>query len=118
MARENFVLKTLIEKGEVVWKPHGNSMTPKIDSGDQVIVKKVSEKQLRVGDIVYAKVKGNYYLHLLTAIDKSKNRYMISNNHGHDNGWVNSDNIFGICVKVKEKVILSDEELNKRQEIK
>ena len=106
MIRENFVLKTLLEKGEVVWKPHGNSMVPKINSGDQVVVKKVSAQAVRVGDAVYAKVKGSYYLHLLSAIDQSKGRYQISNNHGHVNGWVTADNIFGVCVQVKDKIIL------------
>ena len=38
MVRENFVLKTLLEKGEVTFKPHGNSMTGRINSGDQVVV--------------------------------------------------------------------------------
>jgi hypothetical protein len=114
MARENFVLKTLLEKGEVTWKPHGNSMTPKIDSGDQVVVKKVPASACRVGDAVYAKVKRNYYLHLLSAIDKTQNRYQISNNHGHVNGWVNAENVYGLCIKVKDKVIISDEELLKR----
>jgi signal peptidase I len=114
MARDNFVLKTLLEKGVVTFKPHGNSMTPKIDSGDQVIVKKVSAKALRVGDAVYAKVKGSYYLHLLSAIDESQGRYQISNNHGHVNGWVNADNIFGVCVEVKDAVVLSDEAIEKR----
>jgi len=114
MTRKNFILDTLLEKGEVTWKPTGNSMTPKIDSGDQVTVKKVSIAALRAGDIVYAKVKGSCYLHLLSAIDKD--RYQISNNHGHVNGWTSADKVFGVCVKIKEKIILSDEEIKKRLE--
>jgi signal peptidase I len=114
MARDNFVLKTLLADGIVVWSPHGNSMTPKINSGDEVVIKKVEAKALRTDDIVYAKVKGNYYLHLLSAIDETKGRYQISNNHGHVNGWVSADNVFGVCVKVKEKILISDEDLKKR----
>src|SRR5579885_1985249 len=114
MARRNFVLETLLEKGEVSWKPHGNSMTPKIESGDSVRVKKADPKALRVGDAVYAKVKGNYYLHLLSAIDETKGRYQISNNHGHVNGWVTADNVFGVCVQIKEKIILTDQQLADR----
>lgn len=114
MSRKNFVLDTLLEKGEVVWKPRGNSMTPKIDSGDQVAIKKVPASACRIGDIVYAKVKSNYYLHLLSAIDETQRRYQISNNHGHVNGWVNADAVFGICVQVKDKIILSEEELQER----
>lgn len=111
MARRNFVLETLTKDGYVVFKPHGNSMTPKISSGDQVKVKKVNPAALRVGDAVYAKVKGNYYLHLLSAIDESQNRFQISNNHGHVNGWVTADNVFGVCVEVKGEVILTEREL-------
>ncbi len=114
MTRRNFVLETLLEKGEVTFKPHGNSMTPKIASGDQVRVKKVEVAALKVGDAVYAKVKGNYYLHLLSAIDESQGRYQISNNHGHVNGWVNADNIFGVCVQIKDSIVLSDQDLEKR----
>lgn len=114
MARENFVLKTLLETGTVTWKPHGNSMTPKIESGDQVVVKQVDLKALRVGDIVYAKVKGNYYLHLLSAIDETGNRFQISNNHGYVNGWVSSENVYGLCVQVKDKVLVSEDEIIKR----
>lgn len=112
MARDNFVLKTLVEKGEITFSPHGNSMTPKIDSGDEVVVKKAG--RYLVGDIVYAKVKGSYYLHLLSAIDESQDRYQISNNHGHVNGWVKPEAIFGVCVKVKNKTLLTDEDLGIR----
>ena len=115
MARKNFVLETLLEKGEITWKPHGNSMAPKIESGDQVVFKKIIDiRVVRVGDAVYAKVKGSYYLHLLSAIDETKGRYQISNNHGHVNGWVSADNVFGLCVKVKDKVLVSDEEIENR----
>lgn len=84
MARENFILKTLLETGEVSWNPKGNSMAGKISSGDLVLVKKVKPAIFRVGDIVYAKVKGNYYLHLISAINKDK--IQISNNHNFVNG--------------------------------
>lgn len=114
MARTNFVLEILLSTGQVIWKPHGNSMTPKIDSGDEVVVKKSGSYQ--VGDIVYAKVKGNYYLHLLSAIDESQNRYQISNNHGHINGWCKKDAIYGVCVKIKNRDILTAEDLMLRLE--
>lgn len=113
MARENHVLKVLLETGTVVFKPHGNSMTPKISSGDEVVVKKADSYD--VGDIVYAKVKGTYYLHLLSAIDESQDRYQISNNHNHVNGWVKADAIYGVCVKVLEKVFLTDADLAARK---
>lgn len=114
MARENHVLKVLVETGTVVFSPHGNSMTPKISSGDEVEVRKVD--QYLAGDVVYVKVKGTYYLHLLSAVDESKQRFQISNNHGHVNGWVKPDAIFGVCVRVKEKRLLTDEAVSARME--
>jgi hypothetical protein len=114
MSRKNFVLETLLDKGEVVWKPKGNSMTPKIHSGDQVKIKVFCTYAYQVDDIVYAKVSGNHYLHLLTAIDTSRGegdlaRFQISNNHGRINGWTDAKNMFGICIQVKDKVLLSEE---------
>lgn len=120
MARRNFILETIEKAGEVSYSPHGNSMSPRIMSGDKVRVKKVTDvRALRVGDAVYAKVKGNYYLHLLTAIDTSPGepynwRFQDSNNHGHVNGWCSAQNVFGLCVQVKEKIVVSDEELARR----
>jgi len=112
--RKNFILETLLESGEVVWKPRGNSMTPKINSGDQVLIKSSNQLILLVGDIVYVKVKSNYYLHLISAIDGD--RYQISNNHGFVNGWVHRNNIFGICIKIEDKVLLNGEDLKLREE--
>jgi len=111
MARENFVLKTLLEKREVIFKPHGNSMTPKIYSGDKVKVISADSWSYRLGDIVYAKVNGNYYLHLLTGIDASVDKFQISNNHGHVNGWTNMKNVFGICAEINDKVILTKKDI-------
>lgn len=54
-------------------------------------------------DFVYerqSKVKGHYYLHLIWAIRNDK-EYLIGNNHGHPNGWVSRNQIFG---KVVEKL--------------
>jgi hypothetical protein len=119
MARENFVLKTLLAKGEVIWKPKGNSMTPKINSGDQVKVINCLPQVFRIGDVAYAKVHGNHYLHLVSAIDDSAGagylaRYQISNNHGHINGWTDAKNMFGILVQVEDKILLTQEDLAKR----
>ena len=111
MSRPNQVLKTLQEKGEVSFKPHGSSMVPKINSGDLVKVKAVPSSTYRVGDIVYCKVKGSYYLHLLTAIDVSKAKYQISNNKNHINGWIGEQSLFGICIEVAGRIIVSAERL-------
>jgi hypothetical protein len=112
--RDNFIYNSLLENGEAIWKPQGNSMTPKINSGEEVELKSCEKLKLYVNDIVYCKVKSNYYLHLLSAIEGE--RYQISNNHGYVNGWINRKNIFGICVRVKDKVLLSVDELKLREE--
>jgi phage repressor protein C with HTH and peptisase S24 domain len=73
---------------------YGNSMTPKLQSGEAVIMEPVTENtELKKGDIVLCKVKGHYYCHLISAIRGGS--YQISNNHKHVNGWVSKKNIFG-----------------------
>jgi hypothetical protein len=116
LARINFILNELQSNGEVSFKPHGNSMTPRLKSGEPVRVKSIPIGLYKVGDIVYCKIKGGYVLHLLTAIsyNKDKDKYQISNNHGFVNGWIGPDNIYGICVEANGKIIVSDEELKNR----
>lgn len=79
-----------LSNGEVItFNPRGNSMTPRIKSGQEVTVVPLTHAQfttLQVGDVVLCKVRGNIYLHLITAIDINRG-YQISNNHGRVNGW-------------------------------
>lgn len=89
-------IEHLLNNETVIVKGKGNSMTPKLKSGEAVIVESVSkETKIKKRDIVLCKVKGNIYLHLVTGI--SGNQYKISNNHGHDNGWTTQ--IFGKFVR-------------------
>ena len=77
----------------------GNSMTPRLKSGQPVICIPVTpETELKKRDIVLAKVKGHYYLHQISAI--KGNSYQISNNHGHVNGTVGRNCIYGKVVKI------------------
>lgn len=72
---------------------YGNSMTPKLMSGEAVIMEPVNEDTiLYKNDIVLVKVNGHYYCHLISAI--RGNSYQISNNHKHINGWVAKKNIY------------------------
>ncbi len=78
---------------------YGQSMTPILKSGQPVICEPVTEDTpLNKNDIVLVKVNGHFYLHKITAI-KNGNTYQISNNHGHVNGWVSRNQIFGIVTK-------------------
>ena len=79
----------------------GNSMTPILKSRQAVICVPIKDDtKLEKRDIVLCKVKGHYYLHLIWAI-KSDGTYLIGNNHGHPNGTIGRNNIFG---KVVEKL--------------
>lgn len=78
-------------------RPKGNSMTPLIKSGQEVQLEPiVVGTYLSIGTVVLAKVRGNLYLHKITAIQGS--RVQISNNHGHVNGWTSAGKIYGRAV--------------------
>lgn len=78
----------------VVMYPRGNSMTPLIQSGQRVVVRRLSEDDLvEVGDVVLAKVRGRMLLHLVTGVDGQ--RVQVSNNHGHVNGWTVRSKVYG-----------------------
>jgi len=110
--RKSFILEKLEKEGVVIYKGKGNSMTPRIKSGDKVTVKRVHPSIFRKGDMVYCKVKGSYFLHLITAI--KGDQYQISNNHGHVNGWITNKSIFGLCVAVEDQEIISYQDIFKR----
>lgn len=92
-----------LQKGEIVeFRPHGNSMRPKINSGDLVVVSPIpADLKIEEGDVVLCKVKGRQYLHLVSAVQG--NRIQISNNHGHVNGWISSDAVYGRMIENKGK---------------
>jgi len=88
-----------LQAGETIsFRPRGNSMTGKIESGQLCTVQPV-KTELKVGDIVLCKVAGKQYLHLIKAIQGE--RFQIGNNKGHINGWVGRNCIFGNLVKVE-----------------
>lgn len=60
-------------------------MVPLIKSRQPCALRPI-DRPLKKGDIVYAKVKGRYYTHLVTAIGQD-GRVQIGNNKGHINGW-------------------------------
>lgn len=94
----NDVRKTLDERGEVSIRPSGNSMVPKIRSRQLVTIRK-GNAGLKKGDIVFCKVRGSFYLHLVTALKGGQAQ--ISNNHGHVNGWCSLDAVYGQVVRVE-----------------
>lgn len=90
-----------LKEGETVsFRPRGNSMQGKIESGQLCTVEPIADPtELRVGDIVLCKVGGAQYLHLIKAIQGE--RFQIGNNRGRINGWVSAGGIFGRLTKVE-----------------
>jgi SOS-response transcriptional repressor LexA len=91
-------IEKLLQGETVEFRPRGNSMSGKIESGQLVTVEPLRDKAPRVGDIVLCKVNGSQYLHLVKAV--SGERFQIGNNRGRINGWTSRRNIFGICAKI------------------
>jgi len=91
--------KELEGVGRTRIKVFGNSMTPIIKSGAQLIFESFAEYEK--GDIVFCKVQGRYIdAHKITAKNNKKG-YKISNNHGWDNGWTKT--IYGSVVEIDGK---------------
>jgi hypothetical protein len=90
-----------LKNGETVsFRPRGNSMSGKIESGQLCTVEPIGTKNVEVGDIVLCKVKGYEYLHLVKAIQGQ--RFQIGNNKGRINGWITANSIFGKCVRIDD----------------
>lgn len=89
-----------LKAGKVVqFRPRGDSMRGKVDSGQLCTVEPTDAANLKVGDIVLCKVHGAEYLHLVKAI--KGNQFQIGNNRGGINGWISANAIFGKCTNVE-----------------
>lgn len=98
--KENQITAKHLQGGEICKViGFGQSMTPILKSGQPVICVPVNkDTELKKNDIVLCKVNGKYYLHKISAL-KNK-QYQISNNHGHVNGTISRNNIFGKVVEI------------------
>lgn len=94
--KENAVTMQKLKDGETcIIQGFGQSMTPILQSGQPVKVAPVTgDTPLKKGDIVFCKVNGHFYLHKILAV-KNETTYQIGNNHGHVNGWVSRNTIYG-----------------------
>ena len=72
-------------------------MSPKIKSGQKVTISP-GVSDITVGDAVFCKVHGNFYVHLVKAIQGE--RFLIGNNRGGINGWTKQ--VFGKVTKVED----------------
>lgn len=89
----------LIAGETVQCRPRGSSMLPKIKSG-QLVTISPDTSSVEKHDIVFCKVNGKYYVHLVTAVQGE--RYQISNNHGHVNGWIGKNALYGKVINVED----------------
>jgi hypothetical protein len=89
-----------LQAGESVqFRPRGNSMSPRIESGQLCFVEPVDPGALAVGDVVLCRVRQAEYLHFVKAIQGG--RFQIGNNRGGINGWIGGHGIFGRLVRVE-----------------
>jgi hypothetical protein len=95
--RRNYKLERLQNGETFVTSEKGNSMVPLIKSGQDHKLSPVLIEDCKEGDIVYCKVKGNFYTHLVKAVNEKKG-LLIGNNRGGTNGWTKA--VYGIVVEV------------------
>ena len=93
----NYKLEKLQAGETIISKEPGNSMLPLIKSKQPVKIEPTTWDKVKVDDIVYCKVKGNHYTHLVKAIDQNKG-CLIGNNKGGINGW--TKNIYGKVIEI------------------
>lgn len=95
-------IKQILNKETIQFRPHGDSMSGKIDDGQLVTVAPITAyPDLIIGDIVLCRVAGSQFLHLIKKIDHQGRRALIGNNKGHENGWTGFDRIYGKVIKVE-----------------
>lgn len=93
----NFKLEKL-QRGETfITSEKGNSMVPLLKSRQKHLLSPARWEDVEVGDIVYCKVRGNFYTHLVKAKNDKKG-CLIGNNHGHMNGWTKQ--VYGKVLEV------------------
>ena len=81
-------------------RPHGGSMRGRIESGQLVTIAPMDPALVQVDDVVFVQWKGNYLLHLVKEIEGE--RFLIGNNVGKINGWVQAAAVRGKVVAVED----------------
>lgn len=87
-----------LQNGETfITSEKGNSMVPRIHSGQKHKLAPATWEDVQVGDIVYCKVNGRFYTHLVKAKNDERG-CQIGNNRGNINGWTKQ--IYGKVIEV------------------
>jgi hypothetical protein len=94
------LIRDLKDGKTVSFRPKGNSMQPRIENGQLVIVDPITDDtKLESGMIVLCSVMSRQYLHLIQGVNGDF--FLIGNNKGGTNGWTNRKNIFGVLVRTE-----------------
>jgi hypothetical protein len=93
----NYKLERLLNGETFITSEKGNSMVPLIHSGQNHKIAPTTIDDVNVGDIVYCKVKGNFFTHLVKAKSLEKG-CLIGSNRGSINGW--TKNVYGKVIEV------------------
>jgi hypothetical protein len=83
---------------QVVIRPRGGSMRGRIEDGQAVTLGSVDVLDVRAGDVVLVRWRGNFLLHLVKEVDDE--RLLIGNNVGKINGWAMRTDVLGRVVTV------------------
>jgi hypothetical protein len=94
----NDAIRELEAGREVQIRPQGGSMRGRIESGQRVTIAPITPEDVQVNDVVLVAWKGNYLLHLIKEIKDG--RFLIGNNVGKINGWVENKAIKGKVIEV------------------
>jgi len=94
---KNYKLEKLQNGETFITKESGNSMSPIIKSGQSHKLAPSKWEECVEGDIVYCKVKGNFYTHLVKGKDNVKG-LLIGNNKGGTNGWTKQ--VYGKVIEI------------------
>lgn len=98
MSWASHAIAALRDGRPVVVHPPGNSMQPVIAHRQACTIEPLGERTPKAGDIVLCRVGRSDYLHRVIAVQRD--RYQIGNNHGHINGKIARESIYGIFVGV------------------
>ena len=93
----NYKLENLMKGETLITSERGNSMVPLIKSGQKHKLEPTTWDVCKKGDIVYCKVSGSFYTHLVKAKNKDKG-LLIGNNKGGINGWTKQ--VFGRVTEI------------------
>jgi len=91
-----------LRRGESAsFRPHSRSMLPRIKFGQLCTVEPLAKTPV-IGDVVFCRVRNYCYLRLIKAVNPEKGKYLVGDNHGRLNGWINMAHIYGRLAKVED----------------